>query len=250
MVIEKFVVNPSVHLESQMHILIKILEGFLTNPIQKISINTSRDEILFRENAAKVLAKLVLGNEESKYPNLKLHLFELLKNKLTILAHNGFRPENYPIISAILKFFSYMDSITIHAYIIDQIYEILEKPEILLIVQGDFYYQNSSNIKIIDHTLENTNKITLSNEHQIFDVILVYETVMLCVTKVLRLACSDHKRTELRYQIFKQMHDKLGEAYTLSYYRIFTRLNYSHNFYENPIRNEENLYVLTETAYC
>lgn len=110
MVINALYKNPKVNLEYQVkdfnlnlkqkHLLIKILDNFLTSP--KISLTENRDEIFLRENAAKMLSKIIMTNDDLKYTNLKPHIFDLLCKKLITLIDN-FRERNYPIIFGILK---------------------------------------------------------------------------------------------------------------------------------------------------
>ena len=50
--------NPKIDLEFQNQLIIKILDHFLTCP--NISVNNNRDELILRENSAKLLAKLVI----------------------------------------------------------------------------------------------------------------------------------------------------------------------------------------------
>ena len=98
MVINSLLKNPRVNLEYHKHIIIKVLDYFLTS--SQISVNMNKDELVLRENAAKVLSKLVLSNNDLKYVNLKPHLFDMLCKKLVTLM-DSFEVENYPIISAI-----------------------------------------------------------------------------------------------------------------------------------------------------
>ena len=44
------------------------------------------DELLLRENAAKMLSKIILSNNDMKYVNLKPHIFEILCKKLVMLV--------------------------------------------------------------------------------------------------------------------------------------------------------------------
>merc|ERR1712054_223131 len=107
-----------IDLEYHHHIIIKVLDHFLTS--SKLSINKNRDEILLRENSAKLLAKLAIENDDVRYPNLKPFLFKLLSQKLaTLTSASSFTAENYPMIEGILKFFSYMDSVTVKNYLMD-----------------------------------------------------------------------------------------------------------------------------------
>jgi hypothetical protein len=86
----------------------------------------SNDELILRQNAAKILAKIVVSNDVVKYPNLKPHLLDMMKKKLVSLF-DSFKSCNYPIISAILKFFSEMDSVTIKLYLLDFLIKITNK---------------------------------------------------------------------------------------------------------------------------
>lgn len=61
-----------------------------------------RDELILRENAAKLLARIAENNDDLKYTNLKPHLFELLCKELVIQV-DRFDPDSFAIIHAILK---------------------------------------------------------------------------------------------------------------------------------------------------
>jgi hypothetical protein len=87
MVIDALLRNSTVNLEFHKHIIITILDHLLTSP--KISLNQSSNELLLRENAAKLLAKIVLLNDDVKYINFRPHIFDLLCKKLVILV-DGF----------------------------------------------------------------------------------------------------------------------------------------------------------------
>lgn len=120
MVINSLLKNPRVNLEYHKHVIIKVLDYFLTNP--QISINKSRDELILRDNAAKVLSKLVLSNNDLKYVNLKPHLFDMLCKKLVTLM-DSFENEYYPIISSIfLVIYSSLLSIINFFMIVLQLY--------------------------------------------------------------------------------------------------------------------------------
>jgi hypothetical protein len=133
MILDSMFNNPKIDLEYQNHIIIKILDSFLTCP--NISLNNNRDELLLRENAAKLLARLVVSNDDSRYPNLKPYLFNLLIKKLRTLIET-FKSQSYPAIHAILKFFSYMDSVTIKNYLMDLIFEIMDKDEFIAMFES------------------------------------------------------------------------------------------------------------------
>ena len=98
MVIDSLLRNSKVNLEFHKHIIITILDHLLTSP--RISLNSSLSELLLRENAAKLLAKIVLLNDDLKYINLKPHIFDLLCKKLVILV-DGFQESNYSIVHGI-----------------------------------------------------------------------------------------------------------------------------------------------------
>lgn len=57
MILDAMFRNPKVNQEYQNHLIIKILDSFLTCP--NISQNNNRDELLLRENTAKLLAKIL-----------------------------------------------------------------------------------------------------------------------------------------------------------------------------------------------
>jgi hypothetical protein len=100
MVIDSLLRNSKVNLEFHKHIIITILDHLLTSP--RISINQSSSELLLRENAAKLLAKFVLLNDDLKYVNLKPHIFDLLCKKLVILV-DGFQESSYGILHGIFS---------------------------------------------------------------------------------------------------------------------------------------------------
>jgi len=122
MVIDALFKNPKVNLEYHKHVIIKILDSFLCSP--QISLNKNSDELILRENAAKMLSKLVISNNDMKYINLKPHLFDLLCKKLVTLI-DAFQEENYSIISAIFLVRSLLN-------------------ELVLFIHGLDYYQNIS----------------------------------------------------------------------------------------------------------
>ena len=95
----------------------------MTSP--KISLNYNKDELILRQNTAKLLAKIILHSDDMKYINLKPHSFDLMCKKLVTLIDN-FQERNYPIVFGIFKFFSYMDSIIIKTYLLDFIFDILD----------------------------------------------------------------------------------------------------------------------------
>ena len=98
MVIDALLRNSTVNLEFHKHIIITILDHLLTSP--KISLNQSSNELLLRENAAKLLAKIVLLNDDVKYINFRPHIFDLLCKKLVILV-DGFQESSYGIVHGI-----------------------------------------------------------------------------------------------------------------------------------------------------
>jgi TAF6 C-terminal HEAT repeat domain len=99
-IIDALFKNVKVNLEFHKHILIKILDHFLTSP--KISLNVNKNELILRENAAKLLSKIILMNDDLKYINLKPHLFDLLCKKLVMMV-DDFNEKNFGIIHGIFK---------------------------------------------------------------------------------------------------------------------------------------------------
>lgn len=100
MIIDALFKNVKVNLEFHKHIIIKVLDHFLTSP--KISLNMNKNELILRDNAAKLLAKMILLNDDLKYVNLKPHLFDLLCKKLVMMV-DGFKAQHYGIIHGIFK---------------------------------------------------------------------------------------------------------------------------------------------------
>lgn len=93
---------------SQKHILFRILVYFISSPRVSEPKNYF-EELVLRENAAKLLARLIekyfgfnLSNDNLKYINIKPHIFDSLCKSLVLLV-DDFSPENFATIYAIMK---------------------------------------------------------------------------------------------------------------------------------------------------
>ena len=80
MLLEAMLSNPSVRLDYHKHLVIKILVTFITS--SKLSLNMNSDATILRQNAARLLAKVIASNDDSVYPKLKHNLATLLTREL------------------------------------------------------------------------------------------------------------------------------------------------------------------------
>lgn len=127
----------------QKHIIIKILITFVTS--NTVSLSTNSDELILRQNAAKMLAKIVarysmiISNNDTYYPKLKHNILTLLTRELLTQLRYAATKDNYSVVFGIFKFFSFMDSKAINSYLFDAILQFaaqidqgkveIEKPE-------------------------------------------------------------------------------------------------------------------------
>ena len=75
----------------------------LTQTPSKPSLDSDmKDELLMRENAARLLARVATCNDTLKYINLKPHLFDLLCKELVVKV-DQFEPDQFAVIHSILK---------------------------------------------------------------------------------------------------------------------------------------------------
>ena len=248
MILDSMFRNPKINLEYQNHIIIKILDSFITCP--NISMNVNRDEQLLRENAAKLLAKLVVSNDDSRYPNLKPHLFNLLSKKL-MTQIDSFKPSSYPIVHAIQKFFSYMDSVTIKNYLMDLIFEIMDKDEFLkMFYSGNNYgkvpdQEDAENAKMC---IEQPKPKRYYQNREIFDINIIYESFLLCIEKILQQLFFE--RGVKAIKIYENIYEKQGE--TVQPIIMRSMLNFSKNF-KSGLMSQINVRRImgcyAETAY-
>lgn len=118
----------------QKHIIIKILVHFVTS--NKVSLTKNSEELLLRDNAARLLAKIVLSNDHQSYPKLKHNLLTVLTKELMTQLSVDLTSTQQSIIYGIFTFFSYMDSQSIYNYLYQPVLEFIKLVEQGKIVTG------------------------------------------------------------------------------------------------------------------
>ena len=102
----------------------------------KVSLTKNSEELLLRDNAARLLAKIVLSNDHQSYPKLKHNLLTVLTKELMTQLGVDLTNTQHSIIYGIFTFFSYMDSQSIYNYLYQPVLEFIKLVEQGKIVSG------------------------------------------------------------------------------------------------------------------
>lgn len=119
---------------TQKHIIIKILVHFVTS--SKLSLTKNSEELLLRDNAARLLAKIVLSNDHQSYPKMKHNLLTVLTKELMTQLSVDLSTTQHSIVFGIFTFFSYIDSQAIYAYLYQPLLEFIKLVEQGRIITG------------------------------------------------------------------------------------------------------------------
>ena len=164
---------------------------------------------------------------------------------------DSFKPSSYPIVHAIQKFFSYMDSVTIKNYLMDLIFEIMDKDEFLkMFYSGNNYgkvpdQEDAENAKMC---IEQPKPKRYYQNREIFDINIIYESFLLCIEKILQQLFFE--RGVKAIKIYENIYEKQGE--TVQPIIMRSMLNFSKNF-KSGLMSQINVRRImgcyAETAY-